>query len=120
MHSPVILVPMRHSDVKHREQQDVARRAEVVALLDDDRRLAPLDPQTQPQRGRHDGHELDAELDGLAQRRRAEDGHPQAAERGHPQLRAEVEAEGRLAGKAAGALEHRHDLARGEARSRDP
>ena len=48
---------------EQRQEDDVARAAEVRVLLDEQRCLAALDPEAKAQRGRHDRDEANRELD---------------------------------------------------------
>ncbi len=93
---------------ERRHEDDVTRAAEVRVLLDNQRRLAPLDPEAKGQGGRHDRYEPDRELERLAHVRRTEGREPEVPVRGDVHLQAEVQTEGPHPRQCPCALEQLH------------
>ena len=94
---------------EQRQEDDVARAAEVRVLLDEQRcRSAALDPEAKAQRGRHDWDEANRELERLAHVGRADGGEPQKPVGRDLHLQPEVQAERLHARQRASSLEELH------------
>jgi hypothetical protein len=101
---------------REREDDHVARAAEVCVFVDDHRRFVAIDLQPQADRRRARRCVPHRKFDGILQRRRHHGREAQVSMRRNPHLHAQVQAQGGLSGQLSGPRDELLDRLRVEPR----